>query len=69
MNIAAVFDWFAQDCRRAAEHTDDPSERQMLLKLALQWEDAAHRSCDNRDITGSKEQKHPSRGNSIQEIS
>ena len=46
MDIASIFDWFAQDSRRAAEHTDDPREREILLKLALQWEDAAQRSRD-----------------------
>jgi hypothetical protein len=27
MNIASVFDWFAQDSAYAAEHTDEPRQR------------------------------------------
>jgi hypothetical protein len=46
VDIASIFDWFAQDSRRAAEHTDDPKEREILLKPALQWAAAAERSHD-----------------------
>jgi hypothetical protein len=27
MNIASIFDWFAQDSAYAAEHTDEPRQR------------------------------------------
>jgi hypothetical protein len=37
-----VYEYFAEDCTRAAEQTDDPVFREMLLKLAEQWrQDAA----------------------------
>jgi hypothetical protein len=29
MNIASIFDWFAQDSAYAAEHTDEPRQRKM----------------------------------------
>ena len=38
MNIASVFDWFARESLRAAEHTEDPRQREILLKLAVLWE-------------------------------
>ena len=41
MNIASVFDWFARESLRAAEQTEDPREREILLKLAVLWEAAA----------------------------
>ena len=34
MDIASVFDWFAQDSRRAAEQTNEPRKREMFLRLA-----------------------------------
>ena len=46
MNIASVFDWFARESLRAAEHTEDPRQREILLKLAVLWEAAAQRSRD-----------------------
>ena len=33
MDIASIFDWFAQ-VRRAAEHTDDPREREISARAA-----------------------------------
>ena len=41
MDIAKVYDWFANESLRAAEETDQPREREILLKLALQWAAAA----------------------------
>jgi hypothetical protein len=41
MNIASIFDWFAQDSAYAAEHADEPRQRGMWLQLAEQWEAAA----------------------------
>ena len=46
MNIASVFDWFARESLRAAEHTEDPRQREILLQLAVLWEAAAQRSRD-----------------------
>ena len=41
MNIASIFDWFAQDSAYAVEHTDEPRQRGMWLQLEEQWEAAA----------------------------
>ena len=41
MNIASVFNWFARESLRAAEHTENPRQREILLKLAVLWEAAA----------------------------
>ena len=46
MDIASVFDWFARDSVHAAGKSDDPRQRETLLKLALQWEAAAQQSRD-----------------------
>jgi hypothetical protein len=39
--LAKVYEDRAKDCTRAAEQTDDPVFRKMLLMLALQWRLAA----------------------------
>jgi hypothetical protein len=39
--LAQVYKRHAEDCSRAAEQTDDPVFRTMLLTLALQWRLAA----------------------------
>ena len=39
--LAQVYEDHAADCARAAEQTDDPVFRKMLLTLALQWRLAA----------------------------
>jgi hypothetical protein len=44
MDITSVFEWFARDSMHAAEESDDPRQRETLLKLALQWEAAAQRT-------------------------
>ena len=36
MTLTALYEWFAQDCTRAAGQTGDPKNREMLLKLAEQ---------------------------------
>jgi hypothetical protein len=41
MDLAIVFDWFAQDSIRAAEQTNEPRKREIWLKLASQWAAAA----------------------------
>jgi hypothetical protein len=46
MNIASVYDWFARDCIRAAQETDNPRQREILLKLAVQWAAAAQQRRD-----------------------
>ena len=35
MDIASVFDWFARETVRAAEETNDLSQRERFLKLAM----------------------------------
>ena len=40
MNIASVFNWFSRESLRAAEHTENPRQREILLKLAVLWEAA-----------------------------
>jgi hypothetical protein len=39
--LAQLYEDHAADCTRAAEQTDDPVFRKMLLILALQWRLAA----------------------------
>jgi hypothetical protein len=41
MNIVGVFDWFARDSAYAAEHTDEPRQRDIWIKLAELWKAAA----------------------------
>jgi hypothetical protein len=48
MDIASVYDWLARDYIHAAEQTDDPRQREILLKLAVQWDAAAQQSRDER---------------------
>jgi hypothetical protein len=40
MDLASVFDWFAQDSIHAAEETEEPRKREILLKLASPRNDA-----------------------------
>jgi hypothetical protein len=46
MDIAIVFDWFAQESKHGAAQVSDPRQREILLSLALQWAAAAQR-CRN----------------------
>jgi hypothetical protein len=46
MDIARVYDWFVRDCMDAAEQTDDPRQREILLKLAVLWAAAAQQIRD-----------------------
>jgi hypothetical protein len=39
--LKELYEHHAEDCTRAAERTDDPVFRKMLLMLALQWRLAA----------------------------
>jgi hypothetical protein len=34
---AKFYEYFAKDCVRAAKRTDDPTDREMLLKMAREW--------------------------------
>jgi hypothetical protein len=59
MDFASIYEWFARDCMLAAEQTDEPRQREILLKLALQWTAAAQQIRDEASkqstspITGS----------------
>jgi hypothetical protein len=44
MDIASVFEWFAQESMNAAEQAREPGQRETLLKLALLWTAAAQQS-------------------------
>ena len=51
MTLTALYEWFAQDCAQAAGQTEDPKNREMLLKLAEQWLLDARRSAAERSAT------------------
>jgi hypothetical protein len=40
-DLARLYDLHAEDCARAAEKTDDPRHRAMLIKLVDEWRKAA----------------------------
>jgi hypothetical protein len=46
--LAKVYEDHAEDCTRAAERTDDPLFRKMLLMLALQWRLAAQEEASSK---------------------
>jgi hypothetical protein len=41
MDIASVFEWFAQESAFAAETTNDQQQREIWLRLAGMWTSAA----------------------------
>jgi hypothetical protein len=43
---AKFYEYFAKDCVRAAKRTDDPTDREMLLKMAREWMMEARRRED-----------------------
>jgi hypothetical protein len=40
-DLAALYEYHAENCVRAAELTDDPRRREEYLKLAREWTEAA----------------------------
>jgi hypothetical protein len=44
MDIAIIFEWLAQDSLLAAELANDPTQREVWLRLALMWTTAAQES-------------------------
>jgi hypothetical protein len=38
---ARLYERHAEECARAAEQTDNPKHREMLIKLAMQWRQEA----------------------------
>jgi hypothetical protein len=47
MDVAIIFDWFAQDSVLAAELAIDQTQREVWLRLALMWAAAARESRDD----------------------
>jgi len=43
MDLATIFEWFAQESMTAAEQTKVPIQRAMWLRLGSLWIDAAQR--------------------------
>ena len=37
MPLARLYDRHAEECARAAEQTDDPRRRVLMIKLAAEW--------------------------------
>ena len=48
MDIASVFDWFAQESTSAAEQTDEPRQREIWMKLSELWGATAQRCRDEQ---------------------
>jgi hypothetical protein len=48
MDTASIYDWLARDYMHAADQTDDPRQREILLKLAVLWAAAAQQTRDER---------------------
>jgi hypothetical protein len=51
MDIASVFEWFAQESAFAAETTNDQQQREIWLRLAAMWMSAAI-PCRHRESDG-----------------
>ena len=41
MDIASVFEWFAQESKSIAEQAAEPEQREKLAELALLWASVA----------------------------
>ena len=55
MDIASVFEWFAQESKSIAEQAAEPEEREKLAELALLWASytkITRRSAFGRPVTG-----------------
>ena len=50
MDIASIFNWFAGESMHAAEETNDLSQRETWMRLALMWAAAAQRSSSEESI-------------------
>jgi hypothetical protein len=51
VDIASVFEWFAQETANIAEQANELRRRETLGKLALLWAAAAAQQRDNRRLT------------------
>ena len=47
MDIASVFEWFAQESKSIAEQAAEPEQREKFAELALLWATAAQQ-CQRR---------------------
>ena len=45
MDIASMFEWFAQESINIAEQAKEPKQREVFVKLALLWATAAQQCC------------------------
>jgi hypothetical protein len=52
--LAKVYEDRAENYTRAAERTDDPVFRRLLLMLALQWKQAAQEEAKSKDASTSR---------------
>jgi hypothetical protein len=57
--LAKVYEERAKECARAAEVTDDPVFRRLLLMLASQWKLAAHEEAKSKDTSSTTTQSTP----------
>jgi hypothetical protein len=57
--LAKVYEERAEGCTRAAEGTDDPVFRGLLLMLAAQWKLAAHAEAKSKDTSSTSTQSTP----------
>ena len=57
--LAKVYEERAKECARAAEVTDDPVFRRLLLMLASQWKFAAHEEAKSKDTSSTTTQSTP----------
>jgi hypothetical protein len=51
MDLATIFEWFAQESMTAAEQTEVPIQREMWLRLGSLWMAAAQRSRGEEQFT------------------
>ena len=57
--LAKVYEDRAADCSRAAQQTDDPAFRRLLLMLASQWKLAAQQEAKSKDAPTSLASTQP----------
>jgi len=57
--LAKVYEERAKECARAAEVTDDPVFRRLLLMLASQWKLAAYEEAKSKDTSSTTTQSTP----------
>jgi hypothetical protein len=53
--LAQLYDLHAEECARAAEQTDNPKRREMLIKLAMQWRQEAQTLQQSPQPNGSED--------------